>query len=169
MQGWVLVLWSILNFQSLMFWEENVPVEASEKARVSPNVVVYAQLSKFDGVLGRFHALHCSEMYGVAKWFFHWKLLFWSVFRTQKSKECEEEREDRKSKIEIEAEENYAHQVIMMRSRSVSVSVASDSSTENMRSSSVKSRGLYFPSPIKFFWQSKTSKVIQEWFPLYRG
>ncbi|CAL5338036.1 unnamed protein product [Camellia sinensis] len=140
-----------------MFWEENVPVEASEKvslltiawdrkvqARVSPNVVVYAQLSKFDGVLGRFHALHCSEMYGVAKWFFHcvsveasekvslltiaWdrkvqfvklfrKLLFWSVFRTQKSKECEEEREDRKSKIEIEAEENYAHQVIMMRSR----------------------------------------------------
>lgn len=97
------------------------------------------------------------------------KSSFWSVFRTQKSKECEEEREDGKSKIEIEAEEKYAHQMMMMRSRSVSVPVASDSGAGNMRSSSVKSRGLYFPSPIKFFRQSKTSKVVQERSPLYRG
>ncbi|GMP93782.1 hypothetical protein CsSME_00043485 [Camellia sinensis var. sinensis] len=68
------------------------------------------------------------------------KSSFWSVFRTQKCKECKEEREDRKSKIEIEAEENYAHQVMMMRSRSVCVPIASDSSTGNMRSSSVKSK-----------------------------
>ncbi|KAF5939180.1 hypothetical protein HYC85_023439 [Camellia sinensis] len=65
------------------------------------------------------------------------KSSFWSVFRMQKSKECKEEREDGKSKIEIEAEENYAHQVMMMRSRSVCVPIASDSSTGNMRSSSV--------------------------------
>ncbi|XP_028077913.1 uncharacterized protein LOC114279829 [Camellia sinensis] len=97
------------------------------------------------------------------------KSSFWSVFRAQKSKECKEEREDGKSKIEIEAEKNYAHQVMMMRSRFVYVPIASDSSTENMRSSSVKSRGLYFPSPIKFFQQSKTSKVVQERSPLYRG
>ncbi|CAL5322849.1 unnamed protein product [Camellia sinensis] len=38
-----------------------------EDARVSPSVVVYAQLSKLDGVLGRFHALHCLEMFRVAK------------------------------------------------------------------------------------------------------
>ncbi|CAL5393853.1 unnamed protein product [Camellia sinensis] len=42
-----------------------------QRARVSPSVVVYAQLSKLD-VLGRFHALHCLEMYGVEKWLFHW-------------------------------------------------------------------------------------------------
>ncbi|KAL7250125.1 hypothetical protein ACSBR1_012179 [Camellia fascicularis] len=42
----------------------------AKQAKVSPSVVVYAQLSKLD-VLGKFHALHCLEMYGVEKWFFH--------------------------------------------------------------------------------------------------
>ncbi|CAL5374719.1 unnamed protein product [Camellia sinensis] len=46
-------------------------VQKGSAARVSPSVVVYAQLSKPDGGLGRFHAIHCLEMYGAAKWFFH--------------------------------------------------------------------------------------------------
>lgn len=65
----------------------------------------------------------------------------WSVFRTHKSKKGQE---DKRGQEEVD---DYEQRVVM-RSRSVGVAA--------------KGRGWYFPSPIKAFRQSKTSKVVQE-------
>ncbi|KAA8522049.1 hypothetical protein F0562_012637 [Nyssa sinensis] len=109
------------------------------------------------------------------------KLSFWSVFRTHKSTKGEEAEDEEVKKREAvpvtvpepepepEPEEDYATRMMMMRSRSVSVPVASNFGVGDLRSSSVKGRGWHFPSPIKAFRQSKTSKVIQERPPLYKN
>ncbi|KAH7836039.1 hypothetical protein Vadar_032190 [Vaccinium darrowii] len=93
---------------------------------------------------------------------------FWSVFRTHKGKKGEEEREEgelnrnSEAEAEVEAEENYLRRM-MRRSRSVA------SGMGEIRSSSRKGRGWHFPSPMGVFRHSKTSKVIHERSPLYRG
>uniref|UniRef100_A0A5B7B4D0 Uncharacterized protein n=1 Tax=Davidia involucrata TaxID=16924 RepID=A0A5B7B4D0_DAVIN len=96
------------------------------------------------------------------------KSSFWSVFKTHKSKKDEEPNDEEVNKSEIVMEDDYARRM-MMRSRSVSVPVASNSGAGEFRSSSTKGRRWHFPSPIKAFRQSKTSKVVQERSPLYRG
>ncbi|XP_028074505.1 uncharacterized protein LOC114276866 [Camellia sinensis] len=91
----------------------------------------------------------------------------WSVFTTHKNK-----REDEEAKRkEVETENDYAQRMMtMMRSRSVSVLITSDSGAGDFRNSPAKGKGWYFPSPIKVFRQSKSSKVVQERSPLlYRS
>ncbi|KAL6985771.1 hypothetical protein U1Q18_019144 [Sarracenia purpurea var. burkii] len=100
------------------------------------------------------------------------KSSFWSAFRTHKSKQCEEGREDgeeaKRNEAEVVVEDNYA-QRMMMRSRSVSVPVASNPIAGDISSSSAKSRGWHFRSPISVFRHAKASKVVQTRSPLYRG
>ncbi|XP_057977056.1 uncharacterized protein LOC131164108 [Malania oleifera] len=92
------------------------------------------------------------------------KSSFWSLFKPPKTKKPEGgAREAEARRNEVEEAESVRR---MMRSRSVGVPVLSDSSSGDVRS---KARGWYFPSPIKAFRQSKTSKVVQERSPLCRG
>ena len=90
------------------------------------------------------------------------KSSFWSAFRTHKKKKGEDEAVNRNDAV---TKDDYA-QRMMMRSRSVSVPVTSRSVSGSL---AAKWRSWYFPSPIKVFRQSKTSKVVQERSPLRRG
>ncbi|XP_047306677.1 uncharacterized protein LOC124910100 [Impatiens glandulifera] len=65
-----------------------------------------------------------------------------------------------------EIDQNYCQtdNIMMTRSRSVYIPTVN-----NNKSSSEKSKGWYFPSPMKVFRQSKTSKVVQERSPLHIG
>ncbi|XP_057479123.1 uncharacterized protein LOC130766465 [Actinidia eriantha] len=90
------------------------------------------------------------------------KLSLLSAFRTHKNKKREDEEASQNDAV---TKNDYA-QRMMMRSRSVSVPVTSRSVAG---SSASKGRSWYFPSPIKVFRQSKTSKVVQERSPLCRG
>uniref|UniRef100_A0A2P2K0A7 Uncharacterized protein n=1 Tax=Rhizophora mucronata TaxID=61149 RepID=A0A2P2K0A7_RHIMU len=57
--------------------------------------------------------------------------------------------------------------MMMKMKKSRSVAVASDSSIADIRST--KSKGWYFPSPIKVFRRSISRGMVQERSPLYRG
>ncbi|XP_042504924.1 uncharacterized protein LOC122081750 [Macadamia integrifolia] len=88
----------------------------------------------------------------------------WSVFKSssRKTKKSEEEKE----------EKPQPEQVKMRRSKSVGVSVnptISSFSEPAGGDSKLKGRSWYFPSPMKVFRQPKTTKVVQEMSPLYRG
>lgn len=86
-----------------------------------------------------------------------------SIFKTNKSKKGEEEKENEElTKIS----NDYA--MMMNRSRSVSVTLSTNSGAGDIKSSS-KGRGWYFPSPIRAFRQSKTSKVVQQRSPMCKG
>ncbi|XP_024995447.1 uncharacterized protein LOC112528657 [Cynara cardunculus var. scolymus] len=94
------------------------------------------------------------------------KINFWSVFRVSKTKKCDVhgdglEEDSNKSDISA-ATDDYSR---MMRSRSVAVGAG-----ESFSSVAAKRRGWYFPSPMKAFRQSKTSKVqLHERSPMHRG
>lgn len=86
-----------------------------------------------------------------------------SIFKTNKSKKGEEEKENEEL---TKTSNDYAR--MMNRSKSVSVTLSTNSGAGDVKSSS-KGRGWYFPSPIRAFRQSKTSKVVQERSPMCRG
>ncbi|KAA8525871.1 hypothetical protein F0562_007726 [Nyssa sinensis] len=97
------------------------------------------------------------------------KSSFWSVFKTHKSKKDEETANDEEVKeSKVVMDDDYARRM-MMRSKSVGVPAASNSGAGEFRSSSTKGKRWHFPSPIKAFRQSKTSKIVHERTPLYRG
>ncbi|KAI3494812.1 hypothetical protein L1887_40424 [Cichorium endivia] len=94
------------------------------------------------------------------------KINFWSVFKVNKTKKCDVhggglDDESNKSDISV-ATEDYSR---MARSRSVAVGAGHGFSPV-----AAKRRGWYFPSPMKAFRQSKTSKVqVHERSPMHRG
>lgn len=94
------------------------------------------------------------------------KINFWSVFRVSKTKKCDVhgdglEEDSNKSDISA-ATDDYSR---MMRSRSVAVGAG-----DGFSPVAAKRRGWYFPSPMKAFRQSKTSKVqLHERSPMHRG
>ncbi|KAB1215965.1 hypothetical protein CJ030_MR4G023635 [Morella rubra] len=97
---------------------------------------------------------------------------FWSVFKSQKSKNIEtnDGSEKKAEAMEEEDKDMRARRTMMMRSRSVAVPVTSDSrSCSGGGESRTRGRSWYFPSPIKVFRQSKIAKVVQQRSPLYRG
>ncbi|XP_043694811.1 uncharacterized protein LOC122645572 [Telopea speciosissima] len=81
----------------------------------------------------------------------------WSMFKpSSKTKKAEEEKEE---KLQTE-------KVKMRRSKSVGISSFSESTAVD---SKLKGKSWYFPSPMKVFRQPKTTKVVQELSPMYRG
>ncbi|KAL8201080.1 hypothetical protein R6Q57_012419 [Mikania cordata] len=90
------------------------------------------------------------------------KINFWSVFKMSKSKRCDLH-DDESNKSDISgATGDYS---TMMRSRSVAVGAG-----DRFSPATAKRRGWYFPSPMKVFRQSKTSKLqIHERSPMHRG
>ncbi|KAK1438433.1 hypothetical protein QVD17_04242 [Tagetes erecta] len=85
------------------------------------------------------------------------KINFWSVFKVSKTKKCDLH-DDESNKSEIC--EGYSR---MLRSRSVAIG-------NGFSPAPVKRRGWYFPSPMKVFRQTKTSKIQQhERSPMGRG
>lgn len=86
----------------------------------------------------------------------HSKSSFLSIFKTNKSKKGEEDKENEEF---AKTSNDFAR--MMNRSRSVSVPGPTNSGAGETRSST-KGRGWHFPSPMKAFRQSKTSRVVQE-------
>ncbi|KAK4368714.1 hypothetical protein RND71_012506 [Anisodus tanguticus] len=97
---------------------------------------------------------------------------FWCIFKLSK-------RSGEADNVELKAKESIHHDnnndftdgriedfaKMMMRSRSMSVAITSSDDNK----SPMKSKGWYFPSPMKVFRQSKASKLLNERSPLYRG
>lgn len=89
------------------------------------------------------------------------KSSFWSMFKSTKAKKEKEEQDEGVKVNGVEEDETAAR---MLRSRSVGFSLLSHS-----RSVRSKLRSWHIPSPMKAFRQSKTSKVVNERSPMYRG
>ncbi|KAI3812714.1 hypothetical protein L1987_17426 [Smallanthus sonchifolius] len=90
------------------------------------------------------------------------KINFWSVFKISKTKKCDLH-DDESNKSDISgATEDYSR---MMRSRSVAVGAG-----DRFSPATTKRRGWYFPSPMKAFRQSRTSKLqTHERSSMHRG
>ncbi|KAK6947418.1 hypothetical protein RJ641_000891 [Dillenia turbinata] len=93
---------------------------------------------------------------------------FWSVFKKTNRKDEEE----KGCSVDVKEEEQRRN--MMMRSKSVGFGLfgshgGARSSSSSSSSGSSKGKSWYFPSPMKVFRHSKTSKVVQERSPLYRG
>ncbi|KAK9052950.1 hypothetical protein SSX86_029580 [Deinandra increscens subsp. villosa] len=79
------------------------------------------------------------------------RINFWSVFKVSKTRKCDLHDDDSNQSDVSGATEDYSR---MMRSRSVAVGAG-----ERFSPATSKRRGWYFPSPMKAFRQSKTSKL----------
>ncbi|KAJ4952291.1 hypothetical protein NE237_029123 [Protea cynaroides] len=87
------------------------------------------------------------------------RLSFWSVFKSSsKTKKAEEGREE---KVKLQA-----MKVRMTRSKSVGISSFSEPAGSD---SKLKGWSWHFRSPMKVFRHPKTTKVVQELSPLYKG
>ncbi|KVH90228.1 uncharacterized protein LOC112521529 [Cynara cardunculus var. scolymus] len=84
------------------------------------------------------------------------KIHFWSVFTLHKSKKCDVHADgidDESNKSDdLASADDYSR---MMRSRSVAVGAV-----DGFGTAASKRKGWYFPSPIKAFRQTKTSKAV---------
>ncbi|KAJ0824443.1 putative protein OCTOPUS [Helianthus annuus] len=90
------------------------------------------------------------------------KINFWSVFKVGKSSKCDLHDDGSNKSDGHGVTEDYSR---MLRSRSVAVGAG-----DGFSPATTKRRGWYFPSPLKVFRQSKTTKLhMHERSPMHRG